>query len=110
MIKETTIFISVWPLPGANEIDIGDRLYKKLDSINQTLPKGLSITSGFDGTLYMRNALQEIFITLAETILLVGIVVVVMMGSFRTALVTTDYYSYLNFGRHCGHDTDGVHT
>jgi len=85
--KETTIFISVWPLPGANEIDIGDRLYKKLDSINQTLPKGLSITSGFDGTLYMRNALQEIFITLAETILLVGIVVVVMMGSFRTALV-----------------------
>lgn len=85
--KETTIFISVWPLPGANEIDIGDRLYKKLDSINQTLPKGLSITSGFDGTLYMRNALQEIFITLAETILLVGIVVVIMMGSFRTALV-----------------------
>jgi multidrug efflux pump len=85
--KQTTVFLSVWPLPGANEIDIGDRLYKKLDSINQTLPKGLSITSGFDGTLYMRNALQEIFITLAETIVLVGIVVVIMMGSFRTALV-----------------------
>jgi multidrug efflux pump len=85
--KKTSIFLSVWPLPGANEIDIGDRLYKKLDSINETLPKGLSITSGFDGTLYMRNALQEIFITLAETIVLVGIVVVVMMGSFRTALV-----------------------
>jgi multidrug efflux pump len=85
--KKTSIFLSVWPLPGANEIDIGDRLYKKLDSINETLPKGLSITSGFDGTLYMRKALQEIFITLAETIVLVGIVVVIMMGSFRTALV-----------------------
>ncbi|MFT6992198.1 MAG: multidrug efflux pump, partial [Paraglaciecola sp.] len=85
--KQTNVFLSVWPLPGANEIDIGDRLYKKLDSINQTLPKGLTISSGFDGTLYMRNALKEIFITLAETIVLVGIVVVVMMGSFRTALV-----------------------
>lgn len=85
--KKTNVFLSVWPLPGANEIDIGDRLYKKLDSINQTLPKGLTISSGFDGTLYMRNALKEIFITLAETIVLVGIVVVIMMGSFRTALV-----------------------
>jgi multidrug efflux pump len=85
--KTTSIFLSVWPLPGANEIDIGDRLYKKLDEINATLPTGLSITSGFDGTLYMRNALTEIFITLAETVFLVGLVVVVMMGSFRTALV-----------------------
>jgi multidrug efflux pump len=85
--KETSIFLSVWPLPGANEIDIGDRLYKKLEEVNATLPQGLTISSGFDGTLYMRNALKEIFITLAETIFLVGIVVVVMMGSFRTALV-----------------------
>lgn len=85
--KQTKVFLSVWPLPGANEIAIGDRLYDKLEKINQALPQGMSITSGFDGTLYMRDALKEIFITLAETIVLVGIVVVVMMGSFRTALV-----------------------
>jgi multidrug efflux pump len=84
---DTVLFISVWPLPGANEIEIGDSLYAKLDEINPTLPNGLRITDGYDGTLYMRSALKEIFITLAETILLVGIVVVAMMGSFRTALV-----------------------
>ncbi|MCZ6460248.1 MAG: efflux RND transporter permease subunit, partial [Gammaproteobacteria bacterium] len=33
------------------------------------------------------NALREIFITLAETVMLVGLVVVVFMGSFRAALV-----------------------
>lgn len=85
--KETVLYISVWPLPGANEIAIGDRLYEKLDQINPTLPQGMSIIDGYDGTIYMRSALLEIFITLAETILLVGLVVVVMMGSFRTALV-----------------------
>jgi multidrug efflux pump len=84
---DTVLFISVWPLPGANEIEIGDKLYAMLDEINPTLPNGLRITDGYDGTLYMRSALREIFITLAETILLVGIVVVAMMGSFRTALV-----------------------
>ena len=85
--KDTVLYISVWPLPGANEIEIGDKLYDKLAEINPTLPKGLSITDGFDGTIYMRSALREIFITLIETVILVGLVVVAMMGSFRTALV-----------------------
>ena len=85
--KDTVLYISVWPLPGANEIDIGDRVYAKLAQINPTLPQGMTITDGYDGTIYMRSALLEIFITLAETILLVGLVVIIMMGSIRTALV-----------------------
>jgi len=85
--ENTVLYISVWPLPGANEIAIGDDLYVMLDEINATLPKGLSISEGFDGTLYMRSALKEIFITLAETVFLVGLVVLAMMGSLRTALV-----------------------
>ncbi|MBR9910116.1 MAG: efflux RND transporter permease subunit [Gammaproteobacteria bacterium] len=82
-----TVYISVWPLPGANEIAIGDRLYERLDQINPTLPDGLYINNAYDGTLYMRDAIKEIFTTLLETIVLVGLVVVLLMGSFRTALV-----------------------
>ena len=85
--QETTIYISIWPLPGANEIAIGDELYKRLEKINASLPKGLHINIGYDGTIYMRDALKEIFTTLLETVALVGLVVLVLMGSFRTALV-----------------------
>ena len=85
--QQEAVFISVWPLPGANEIDIADHMYVMLDDINQTLPEGLHIGIGYDVTKYMRNALREIFTTLAETILLVGVVVIAMMGSIRTALV-----------------------
>jgi len=85
--NDQIIYLSVWPLPGANEIAIGDELYKRLDTINAQLPDGLVINTGFDGTLYMRNSLREIFITLFETVLLVGLVVLALMGSFRTALV-----------------------
>lgn len=85
--KNQTIFLAVWALPGANEITIGDQLYVKLDEINPTLPQGMQIDIGYDGTLYMRDAIKEIFTTLGETVLLVGLVVLAMMGSFRTALV-----------------------
>ncbi|NOX50071.1 MAG: efflux RND transporter permease subunit [Gammaproteobacteria bacterium] len=85
--QKPAIFISVWPLPGANEIEIADEMYLILDRINKDLPDGLEISIGYDVTTYMRNALREIFITLAETVLLVGLVVVLFMGSLRTAMV-----------------------
>ena len=84
---DDAVFISVWPLPGANEIEIGDRLYEVIDEINQKIPPELEIEVGYDATVYMRAALRGIFITLGETVLLVGFVVVMMMGSIRAALV-----------------------
>ena len=84
---EETIFLAVWALPGANEIEIGDALYERMDKLNAALPYDLEINIGYDATLYMRNAIKEIFTTLIETVLLVGLVVVAMMGSFRTAMV-----------------------
>lgn len=85
--QRDNVFISVWPLPGANEIAIGDALYPLLEDLNRNMPAGIRIESGYDGTIYMRDALREIFTTLSETILLVGLVVLALMGSFRTALV-----------------------
>ena len=81
------VYIAIWPLPGANEIAIGDLLYEKVDELNATLPDGISIDFAYDGTLYMRDALREIFTTLIETVILVGIVVLLLMGSFRSAIV-----------------------
>ncbi|MBC6428180.1 MAG: efflux RND transporter permease subunit, partial [Cellvibrionales bacterium] len=86
-VNHNAVYISIWPLPGVNEIEVGDQLYRLLDEINPTLPEGMKIQIGFDGTLYMRNAIKEIFKTLAETVLLVGLVVLLLMGSVRTALV-----------------------
>ncbi|MFT5209536.1 MAG: multidrug efflux pump [Flavobacterium sp.] len=85
--QRDSIFLAVYGLPGVNELEIGNRLYTVLDEVNATLPDGVSILMGFDGTLYMRDAIREIFITLVETVLLVGIVVLLFMGSIRSALV-----------------------
>ncbi len=85
--QRTSMYLSIWPMPGSNELDIGDAVYKKLDSIRAALPAGLEIRIAADNTTYMRDSLREIFTTLGETILLVSIVVLVLMGSFRTSLV-----------------------
>ncbi|WP_152610619.1 efflux RND transporter permease subunit [Ruegeria sp. ANG-R] len=85
--RDRLVFLSIWPLPGANEIAIGDELYVLLDQINAGLPAGLTLDIVYDSTTYMRAALTEIFKTLAETVVLVGLVILFMMGSIRVALV-----------------------
>ena len=58
-----------------------------MDYINDVYGNDISINVANDNTQYMREALTEIFITLAETVLLVGLVVFLFVGSLRTALV-----------------------
>lgn len=81
------VFIGIYSAPGANEIAVADALYAEVAAINETLPEQFDFFIGYDVTTYMREALKEIFITLAETIILVGFVVVALMGSLRTAAV-----------------------
>jgi multidrug efflux pump len=81
------VYLGIWPLVGSNEIEVAKRLREEMDRIRLTLPSDVRMRLVWDGTVFMRNALEEITKTLGETILIVGIVVFLFMGSVRTALV-----------------------
>jgi multidrug efflux pump len=85
--KQEAVYLGVWPLVGANEIDVAQRLRDEMEVIRPTLPKDIEMRLVWDGTVFMRDALKEITKTLIETILIVGLVVFLFMGSIRTALV-----------------------
>ena len=85
--QDQVVFVGVYPEPGTSEIVVGDALYKAVDEINESLPEDLDLFIPFDNSRYMREAVAEIFSTLGETILLVGLVVLALMGSARSALV-----------------------
>ena len=81
------VYLGVWPLPGSNEIEVGDRLLAEMERIRPTLPKDIDMELAYDATVFMRDALKEISKTLTETMLIVAVVVFLFMGSVRTALV-----------------------
>jgi multidrug efflux pump len=81
------VYLGIWALIGSNEIDVAHRLRDEMERIRPTLPKDIDMQLVWDGTMFMRNALTEISKTLAETILIVALVVFLFMGSVRTALV-----------------------
>jgi multidrug efflux pump len=81
------VYLGVWPLVGANEIEVAGRLKAEMERIRPTLPKDIEMRLVWDGTVFMRDALQEIAKTLVETMLIVGLAVFLFMGSIRTAMV-----------------------
>jgi multidrug efflux pump len=81
------VYVSVWPLPGSNEIDVAHRLRRSIESLRATIPPHIDMQLAFDATKFMEDALREITQTLLETILIVGLVIFLFLGSIRTALV-----------------------
>jgi len=81
------VYLGVWPLPGSNEIEVAQHLRTAMERIQATLPADVQMRLVWDGTKFMRSALEEITKTLGETVLIVALVVFVFMGSIRTALV-----------------------
>jgi multidrug efflux pump len=85
--QKEAVYLGVWPLVGVNEIEVAHRLRAEMDRIRPTLPPDVDMQMAYDATVFMEDALKEISKTLTETILIVGIVVFLFMGSIRTALV-----------------------
>lgn len=81
------IYVSVWPLPGSNEIEVATRLHEAMAELEPELPAHVDMQLAYDGTKFMRRSLSEISKTLTETIVIVGFVVFLFMGSVRSALV-----------------------
>jgi multidrug efflux pump len=84
---EPGIYLSVWPLPKSNELEVASRLREKMKEIQSKLPSSVKMEMAFDGTYFMEHAIKDITETLAETVGIVAFVVFLFMGSIRTVLV-----------------------
>jgi multidrug efflux pump len=84
---ETATFMGIWVLPNANSIDVIKLVQEAMVDIKSDLPSGLSGTVAYDSTKYINNALNEVTKTLAETLLIVVLVIFLFLGSLRSVLV-----------------------
>ncbi len=84
---EKAVFMGIWVLPNANALEVIARVQKEMESISRNLPTGLAGRVAYDATEYINDALKEVVKTLAETLLIVVIVIFLFLGSVRSVLV-----------------------
>ncbi|WP_353484582.1 efflux RND transporter permease subunit [Haliscomenobacter sp.] len=79
--------VAITPLPGANYIDIADRVYDRVNEIKKDLPEDIILDYAFDGTVSIRNAIKEVEETLLLAFGLVVLVIFIFLRNWRTTLI-----------------------
>jgi len=77
----------VFALPGANAIQVADRVYKAMAEMSQQFPEGMKYAIRYDTTLFVREAIRAVYVTLFIAGALVLVVILVFLQNFRGMLV-----------------------
>ncbi|MEI6350706.1 MAG: efflux RND transporter permease subunit [Verrucomicrobiota bacterium] len=80
-------FMGIWVLPTANSLDVIKAVRAELPEIEKQLPAGMQVSIPHDATEYIQDAIHEVWKTLAETLLLVIVIIYLFLGTFRSALI-----------------------
>jgi multidrug efflux pump len=81
------VSVVVIPQPGANQIEIVDEVYKRLDFIKKDLPDDVNIVVGFDNTQYIRSSIKEVQTTIYIAFFLVVVIIFAFLRDWRTTLI-----------------------
>ena len=71
----------------ANDLEISKQVHKAVDEINKTLPKGTRLEVAVDYSVFTRDAIREVYITMALSLALVAMVNFIFLGSWRAAII-----------------------
>jgi multidrug efflux pump len=81
------VAIPVFQLPGANALTLSNDVRATMKELSRTFPQGLTYDITYDPTVFVRNAIEAVVHTLFEAILLVVLVVIVFLQSWRASVV-----------------------
>ncbi|WP_107039666.1 efflux RND transporter permease subunit [Brumimicrobium mesophilum] len=81
------IGIAIQPQPGANYIEIVDKIYEKINEISADLPEDIQLGVALDTTENIRKSIDEVKETVIISFLLVVLVVFLFLRNWRTTLV-----------------------
>jgi multidrug efflux pump len=79
--------IGIFQAPGANALQIRDAVVAKMDELRPTLPPGVEITSIYDTTIFVRDSIKSVVTTLLEATLLVVLVVILFLQTWRASII-----------------------
>ena len=84
---QKAVFMGIFVLPNANSLDVISAVRKEMEAIKRDLPTGINGRVAFDGTNYIRGAIDEVVHTLLETLVIVVAVIFLFLGSLRSVIV-----------------------
>ena len=82
-----SVAMNVFQLPGFNALDTAKQVQGKMKELKARFPDGLDYRIVYDTTPFVRESVNEVFSTLRDAIILVALVMLVFLQSWRAAVI-----------------------
>ena len=85
--NEDAAAVAIFEAPGANSIALSDAVRAKMEELAKTFPEGVAWEVAYDPTVFVRKSIDSVVSTLLEAVLLVVLVVVVFLQTWRASII-----------------------
>ncbi|MGC3938680.1 efflux RND transporter permease subunit [Roseobacter sp. EG26] len=85
--NKPAVALGVFQRPGSNALATADSIIQTMERLSEDFPAGLEYSIVYNPTEFIESSVNEVYRTLFEAIVLVLIVIVVFLQSWRTAVI-----------------------
>lgn len=85
--NKAAVALPIFQLPGSNAIELSDNVRKAMVELKRDFPEGLDYSIVYDPTVFVRHSIEAVVHTLLEALILVVIVVIVFLQTWRASII-----------------------
>lgn len=79
--------IAIQQLPGANALDVANKVQERLEDLQQYFPPGVHYEVVMNTTEFVSASIDEVLVTFLETTLIVMVVILLFLQNFRATII-----------------------
>ncbi len=85
--NQQAVAVVIFQAPGSNAIALSDAVRAKMQEIDRYFPTGVKWDVVYDPTVFVRDSIQAVITTLLEAVLLVVLVVILFLQTWRASII-----------------------
>ncbi|WP_447591724.1 efflux RND transporter permease subunit [Aquipseudomonas campi] len=85
--NQPAVAIPVFQRPGSNAIEISDSVRGRMAELKKSFPQGMDYEIVYDPTIFVRGSIEAVVHTLLEAIVLVVLVVILFLQTWRASII-----------------------
>lgn len=85
--NEPAVALPVFQAPGSNAIQISKDVRARMEELKQFFPQGVDYRIVYDPTVFVRGSIDAVITTLLEAVILVVLVVVLFLQTWRASII-----------------------
>ena len=85
--NQQAVAIPIFQAPGSNAIEISNRVRATMEELKKNFPEGMDYSIVYDPTVFVRDSIKAVVHTLLEAVLLVVLVVILFLQTWRASII-----------------------